>query len=396
MATHGAAPLNDVRNKFVRIVIQRFKSVEWVELELRRLTALIGPPASGKSNILDAIALLGYFTRFKYFDEEYGGADYLEPLPILARFDEPHQLFHNYDLTHNVSLKLTDGEREQSVELFYSGAQPHIRVNGSVAALYLAHTRHVVEEVRRLVSGIAETLIVEARLYSYDRYLLSSPNCHYAKLDDTTILYPCGLAQLVGREGFDAPVNVLGELAWNARRLIKSHPRVVRGLNNEVREGLGERIELKVLRNGSVTLFDHDYEMDLRGVADSIMRVLYYGLALMSAMNYAKLHGLEDRLIVMLEEPETHVFPFLLRLLAEWIREVTNVVRVVIATHNPIFASMLLDKVGDAALYYVYRGANGDTRVTEVSIEKLAKELASIEDVLFLSPREVLERFAAK
>jgi len=50
--------------KILKIKIKNFKSIRNAELELAPLTILIGPPASGKSNILDSIGLLGYFHRF--------------------------------------------------------------------------------------------------------------------------------------------------------------------------------------------------------------------------------------------------------------------------------------------------------------------------------------------
>ncbi len=38
----------------MRIIIENFKSVGRTELELGPVTFLIGPPAGGKSNIMDA------------------------------------------------------------------------------------------------------------------------------------------------------------------------------------------------------------------------------------------------------------------------------------------------------------------------------------------------------
>jgi AAA15 family ATPase/GTPase len=43
----------------LRIAIENFKSLKRIEMELADATVLIGAPASGKSNILDAIAFAG-------------------------------------------------------------------------------------------------------------------------------------------------------------------------------------------------------------------------------------------------------------------------------------------------------------------------------------------------
>jgi predicted ATPase len=41
------------------VEIEWFKSVESVEFELGDLTVLLGPPAAGKSNILDVLGVAG-------------------------------------------------------------------------------------------------------------------------------------------------------------------------------------------------------------------------------------------------------------------------------------------------------------------------------------------------
>jgi predicted ATP-dependent endonuclease of OLD family len=73
----------------LRVRIEWFKSIESVEFELGDLTVLLGPPAAGKSNILDALGVAGYLHRFRLLDREYGNnAANLEPLTLIARFNE--------------------------------------------------------------------------------------------------------------------------------------------------------------------------------------------------------------------------------------------------------------------------------------------------------------------
>jgi AAA15 family ATPase/GTPase len=55
----------------IKLEIENFKSIQKLKLDLSDLTILIGPPASGKSNILDALALMGYINRFRVLDREY-------------------------------------------------------------------------------------------------------------------------------------------------------------------------------------------------------------------------------------------------------------------------------------------------------------------------------------
>jgi AAA15 family ATPase/GTPase len=55
----------------LKLTIENFKSIKGLELLLDDLTILVGPPAAGKSNILDALAIMGYFHKFKVLDREY-------------------------------------------------------------------------------------------------------------------------------------------------------------------------------------------------------------------------------------------------------------------------------------------------------------------------------------
>ena len=100
---HGVAIL--------RVSISGFKSIEELQLDLAPLTVLLGPPASGKSNILDALVLAGYLGRIRLLKSEYEGqAAFLEPLRQLARFKEYRDLFRYHDLSREIKIVLDFGD----------------------------------------------------------------------------------------------------------------------------------------------------------------------------------------------------------------------------------------------------------------------------------------------
>ncbi len=105
----------------MRLKIENFKSIGNAEILLAPLTILLGPPASGKSNILDAIALAGYFNRLLLLDKEYdNNAGNLEPLQLISRFTQPQQLFKYHDLTKKISITMgIDNEKEMVLEIGY-------------------------------------------------------------------------------------------------------------------------------------------------------------------------------------------------------------------------------------------------------------------------------------
>jgi predicted ATPase len=167
----------------------------------------------------------------------------------------------------------------------------------------------------------------------------------------------------------------------------KKQLEVIRDVNAELAEL--SRVEVKLLGDGRVVVFDNDVAMKSSAISDSVFRVLYNLVGLSSAIFFTKLHGLEGRTVVLLEEPEGQLFPQLFNLLVKYIAKFSEVGYVVITTHNPFLVSLLRDKL-NVTLYYVYRGDGGLTEVAELDKDKLAEELITSADILFMKPREVL------
>lgn len=372
----------------LKLEIEDFKSIGKAELELGDLTILVGPPAAGKSNILDALAIMGYLHRFKVLDREYkNSAANLEPLWLVARFREPYQLFRRYEVTKTVRLRVS-GDLNLSYEISYAAGALKAAIDGKPLPWDFKTLRNdPMSEVQNFMKG---TSSFEARLYGFDRYGLMSEAC--------SLPYPCGLHVRLSNPSarIDAPSYVLSEVGWNAPYIIQRHPDAVSSINDVLKEHMGERIELKVRKTGEVLIFDNDYEVDAVGVSETVFRVLYALLALESSQLYAKYHGLEKKFVALLEEPEAHVFPYFLNVLADHISKATSSIYVVVSTHNPILVSLLQDRVKRARTYYVYRDVDGSTSVRELDVGKMARDLATTEEVLLGPPSEVLERYAVE
>lgn len=353
----------------MQLKIENFKSIGNAEIQLAPLTILLGPPASGKSNILDAIALAGYFNRLLLLDKEYdNNAGNLEPLQLISRFTQPQQLFKYHDLTKKIFITMSN-EKEMMLEIGYEQGRINIKLNNIMVPWDLATlSTGPFQEVRGPLSQIARgEPLIEARLHGYDRYGLASSTCTAPTI--------CGFhLHLKGAQSRPTPKNILSEFGWNANIIVKTSQDIVIELNEVLREY-------------------YEYEVDLIGVSDTIFRTLYYLMAIKSAINYVKLYGLERKFILMLEEPEAHIFPYYLDLLANYIAKAKGILHVVIATHNPILVSMLWDMVKDLKTYYVARDRYGSTNIWEIDIGELAKELKTAEELLSMPPREIISRY---
>lgn len=387
--------MGDVRGDSIKIEISGFKSIKKpVEFNLAPLNILLGPPASGKSNILDAIAILGYFARFLFFDKEYGGNPAnIESLPIIARFNEPPQLFNYSNLANPIKISIKSGDNPiNTLRIFYERGKLNVILNDKNLPWDLMNYQP--EPIKAAHSAIAslssaESELYDARLYGYDRYGLASTQCP----NDYTCSFPL---RLKGVRKKDFPGSILSEFGWNALSLIKSSANIIVSLNRKLRDYLDQEIEVRYLRRGELIVFDYGIEIEFTSVSDSIFRVLYYLMSIQSALNYAKLKGEEKKFILLLEEPEAHIFPFFLDLLVDQIKDATKDLYVIITTHNPIFSSMVWDKVEKLSTYYTTRDDVGNTLISELDVKKLTDELKTSEDILFMSPKKVLEKYTIK
>jgi hypothetical protein len=343
----------------MEIWVVNYKSIGKVWMRLGRVTVLLGPPAAGKSNVLEAVALAAYFDRFVLYDD-------VEPLAKLVRADDVRGVFPRYG-AEAVEVGLDGGGWRRSLRIYFrkglrlelNGLDVPVAPSGSPSFLYNG-IGYVVDKAR--LRGIPGEGI--AKLYGFERFRDGAVR-----------------AMVAGAEA-GAPQDLLREDGANFGVVAEKQPEVVRDVNAELREL--SQVEVGLLDGGRVVLFDgHVVERP----PDSLLRVLYYLIGLSSLAGFARLRGLEGRAVALLEEPEVH--PRFLHLLVKYVEKFSEVGYVVITTHSPILVSLLRDKF-DVTLYYVYRGCTGLTEVAELDKDAMAEELVTSEDVIFMKPREVL------
>jgi hypothetical protein len=328
--------------------------------------------------VLEAIALATYFDRYAFYDKR-------EPLSKLVRTDDVSDLFTFYDLTKAVEISISTDEWRRSLRIYFEKGlrielnDTEVPITGYTEFphplyrfLYLfsyGGFKYAVDQhgVNKLLGALEGNVVT--RLYGFDRFRDSIIN-----------------SMIKGVE-VEAPQGLLREDGKNFGLVAKKQLEVIRDVSAELAEL--SRVEVKLLDDGRVVVFDNDIAMKSSAISDSVFRILYNLVGLSSAIFFTKLHGLEGRTVVLLEEPEGHLFPQFFNLLVKYVAKFSEVGYVVITTHNPILVSLLRDRL-DVTLYYVYRGDGGLTEVAELDKDKLAEELVTSADILFMKPREVL------
>jgi len=95
----------------VEVSISHYKSIEKAQMKLGKVTVLLGSPAAGESNVLEAIALATYFDQYAFNIDR-------QPLYRLVRTADVSDLFTFYDLTKTVEVSVGTGEWRRSLRIY--------------------------------------------------------------------------------------------------------------------------------------------------------------------------------------------------------------------------------------------------------------------------------------
>ncbi len=343
---------------------------------------MLGPPAAGKSNIVEAIALVGYPWRLTQ-QEMYVQPQNIRPLlqPIL-RAGSLDTVFPRRDYTRTVGISIHIPRDNVRLSLLIRYEAGRLKVEFHTIQEH-EFTHDITEIFTRCVSLGPDKWIekslpkFEARLYSFDRY-------DYVK----------NLRFLYSDSTCSVKLDILLENGENLYDIVERFSEILVKINDFLVEFLEERVDVRYLElERRLAVFDYYREVSPSLLADGIWRMLYYVAALYSARQFAHKYDLKDRLVLLLEEPDAHTFPYVVHLLTELIQEVSEYAYIVLTTHNGVFASLIADKIADTAVYYVYRDRYGWTRAAKISVEKLARHIVEIGDLLLMKPSEVVEKF---
>ncbi len=378
----------------MKLVVEGFKSIVRADLEVKPLTILIGPPDTGKSNLLEALGLLSFIA--------YGGSveDYFRYPSLSAVFS------------------------------LIPGSPMYVRVVvGGFAEITLEQRpdlRGVRVTARCTVNG-QKAFIVD---YGFDGTLRAWPGLHVeeAILPAVTALLNIRFYRF---HAFKSHLGyTMGPSGFALRMLTEASPEVYRELPTTILlPPRGSNLPWLIVKNPEAKRFvqaileDHGYhgiatikvprpQGPLVEVPHSVLGEATYipldllsdGLQIYIAVSLALTQrlpeALEERMgwmptVIILEEPEIHLYPYklvdLARLMASAIRERENTY-VVLSTHNMHMVATLLSKTPREriAVYYTQRTSEtGETifkRLDNAMLEELLSEgpgaLPLIEEIL--------------
>lgn len=356
-----------MENAINTLRIQNFKSIKDVTMNPRRINLIIGMPNVGKSNILEAMSLLGGM----FFDEK--GQKFMKGQ---IRYEDIRNLFYDGDWSKEIDVRSEDlgatrlRAKDDVVEVvFGNGGEMALSWKesmnnitsslGSVASEVFDYTNEKDKQVNfdRLnnYKGKVDTegVVLEKKKqngeynylkkFAYAKYTEHGNTSNYAHLKPP---HGDNMIEVLQRSGDILRKEIAG--------LFKPY-----GLNFALR--IADR-KFEIQKNIDGYIYSYPYSL----TADTLQRMIFYLAAIES----------NDDSILLFEEPEAHTFPVYTSMLGRKIAASHNN-QFFIATHSPYLVTEILEQMlpeeeqeGELAIFLAYY-EDYQTKVKQLSNEEI-------------------------
>ncbi|MBS1505599.1 MAG: AAA family ATPase [Bacteroidetes bacterium] len=322
--------------------IKNFKSVKELNIPCKKLNVFIGEPNSGKSNIIEAMALQSQNAIGSELNKD------------IFRYKTVGDLFFDYNI--NIPVEVFTSEMKTS--LSYS-----IRDNKAPENQF----SFVLDKIKPEVQA---TKIQHDGKVSYNGSL-SNTNVHYYEFKRLSQFQP----------GYTPHLSVpFGE---NLPSLLLANAEYKRWVSEFLQEK-GLTLTLKPTDNDiSVSKFVNQeiYSYPYYAISETLQRIIFYSIAIKSNSNS----------VMLFDEPETNTFPFYTKYLAERIAlDETN--QYFLTTHNPYLLLSLIEKSKAADLNIcIVSMENYQSKVHVLNPSQISKVLDFNSDVFFNFDRVLSE-----
>jgi AAA15 family ATPase/GTPase len=328
-----------------KLQIRNFKSIKALDLKCSRINVFIGGPNTGKSNVLEAIALLHLFAdRYKTYQEP--------DVSLMLRISQWNQLFYDQDLSQHISI-VAD---KTTVELRYDNKTKRFDAYSGE------------ERVESLNPGL---------LYVTGENLPSAKFALYRfnKRDN----FPFMEANFVVPP--DGP-NMI-EVIRSRKELMESLQSLLSKLNlNLVLDITGRTIRLETTTPVGEGVRETLY-LPYSALSESLRRMVF---------NLAVVLG-NRNMVIALDTPEAHMYPPHVKKLAELIahdKDRNN--QYFITTYSPYLLMSLIEKTPKSELNVFLTYLEGrETKVKPLTDEQIEEVLDMDVDVFFNLDKFLME-----
>jgi AAA15 family ATPase/GTPase len=316
-----------MKQKVNHLEINNFKSIKHLQMNCKRLNVFIGEPNVGKSNILEALALLGGHYSDNY--EKY--------LSDLIRYEQVSNLFYDDDLHLTVQVKADDisavlrhqNNQIDSTEYFIGGkwVDDILAMRGNTSNTYSNKFYELADKDSSLIdNGIFPFYGSIEKSGRFDLRGTSGRDSFFRKYDYIKTNFSADKFHLY----LKPPHGVnLFQIIMNNSDLKKEIGTIFKQRGLEVAFSRNENtIELQK-RDDDNYVFKYPFST----TADTFQRLIFYLAVIETNKNS----------VLILEEPEVHSFPPYTTMLTERILDDADN-QYFIATHSPYLLGKLVEK----------------------------------------------------
>ncbi len=319
-------------NSFSKIQISNFKSIKEMKIDCERVNIFIGEPNVGKSNILESLALVSM--------AKYSNSSDLS----FVRYSQFVDLFYNQDITKNGSISIDN----LSIELTRNS-------NGLFNLVFEILNQKILLTYHRNGNLAGSSIPSDTKN--------NLPNIKYYKFDVFPELLQGNETSLIPYKG----ENLLNVISKNKDveeitkiNIGKYGLRLITDRSDN---------KIKLLKDEG----DEIVALPFKVLSDGLQRHIFNQAALLSN---------KDSILVM-EEPESHTFPFLTKNFSELVaKDESN--QFFITTHNPYFVNSIIEKTKKEQLgIFIVYFEDYQTKIKKLTKSQVKELLNYVYDLFF-------------
>jgi AAA15 family ATPase/GTPase len=280
-----------------KLSVSNFKSVRQLDIECKKVNLFIGEPNTGKSNILESLALISWCAHPR------------QNLSDFVRFDQVTQnLFYDGILDHEIQMSLSLSSEKPNINLYIGLVNERFELRSEI----LPKTLAVIGTIDYQGSFDGGPLHLSTENIKFYRFK-DLPK--YNDKEPGSLKTPSGanlFSVVFGSENLRETMKEFFQ-KYKLRLVLKPQDRVF-----ELQKQVDDLI------------FNFSYRL----TSDTLRRIIFYTVAITSNKNS----------VLVFEEPESNAFPYYTKYLGERIAlDKTN--QFFIATHNPYLLSAIIEKI---------------------------------------------------
>jgi AAA15 family ATPase/GTPase len=427
--------------------IENFKSIKELDLDLKRVNIIIGEPNSGKSNILEAFGLLSWlqqrgnlneFVRHEHINELFHLKKY-KPIKINIDKDTINAINLEFYSENAINLKFYSEHKiikSESLSLLgeyvieipegarFQESNPKYKSHGDWNEMLSDKCYNptvITVPVGSIVTWVNKDTVSHRVIYAENpldkgtwrlygdilsgtKFIMPNESVSWTFKEQGEYPYICpdhpwmiGKVKVVGYESYYTKFMFyrFKLIQYNVKEgevLLPPHGKNLMWIlkyNGRVRETLQDILKqygLKLLLTEDsvrIILREHEgivEEISYNMLSDGLQRIIFYTAAILSNENS----------VILLEEPEAHIFPSFTHELADMIIS-NDSNQYIITTHNPYFLIKLVEKCKRDDINVIVTQMNEGVTTAKVLTEEDLQKILEYDIDIFFNLSKFLE-----